>query len=281
MERYHIYAVSSVNDLRTAEELLNSIKSYRPPKGLTLKEDASFLKSVCKDLREDPFDEEAKERIKEAGYMIFICSPSSKGNSALEDRLLYFLDTHKKDRLITVISDGEPDEAFPEILREKKTVTHALPDGRTIERTEIIEPVAADLRGDTEKKRRQLLRYETVRIAALVLGLHPDELERRHEARKRRSLIRILSVLTAAVLIISGIFTWLGIRARNEGRTADMQTELTVRTAERTIKVLPELFKDDPDALPYIDEAVKKADDELEDLGISGLSDSPEEGSMP
>ncbi len=277
MESYHIYAVSSKNDRETALRLCESIKKYRLPKGTGISSGADELKSIFIDSEETPFDVRVKEQIKNSEYMIFICSPSSKNRSILEDRLLFFIDEKGKDRLMTVIADGEPEEAFPEVLREKKTVVHEFPDGRKTERTEVIEPVCADLRGDSEKKKKQLLRYETVRIAALVLGLHPDDLERRQEARRKKTLIRILSAAAAVVLVVSGIFTWLGIRANNEGKTAELQTELTVETAERTINELPELFHDDPEALSYIDDAIENARKDLEALGLDSLLDGTEE----
>ena len=143
---------------------------------------------------------------------------------------------------------------------------------------ETIEPIAADLRADSEKRRKQLLRYETVRIIASVLDVHPDDLERRQHARQKRTLISILSMTAVVVLVISGIFIRLGLTARNEGKLADEQTQLSIKTAERTIEELPELFADEPLALDYIKEAIQNARSALAELGLEDLLDRTESG---
>ena len=78
--------------------------------------------------------------------------------------------------------------------------------------------------------------------------------------------------------VVSGIFTGLGLRARNEGRIAEEQTRLSAETAERTMNELPELFADEPLALDYIDEAIQNARSSLAELGLEDLLDETESG---
>ena len=66
--------------------------------------------------------------------------------------------------------------------------------------------------------------------------------------------------------------------ARKEGKIADEQTQLSVKTAERTIEELPELFADEPLALDYIQEAVQNARSALAELGLEELLDQAESG---
>ena len=137
-----------------------------------------------------------------------------------------------------------------------------------VERTETIEPVASDLRADTPARWREVLSYETVRIIASVLGLHPDDLEQRHRMRRRKAIITLVSVIASVCICAAGIFTYLGHIARTEGRIAEEQAELCVEIAERTITELPQAFSDEPGALVYINEAVGKAEESLRDIGL-------------
>ncbi|MBO4289258.1 MAG: hypothetical protein J5865_04055 [Lachnospiraceae bacterium] len=281
MDTWDICLVSVRGDAQTAERLAESIKNYRLPSGITPPQGSADYRKILLDTQEAPFDEQVQRQLDNSRFLIFLCSPAAKDNAALNQRLAAFLRTHDRDRTIAVLVKGEPDEAFPENLRERKMVKHILPDQRVIERIELIEPIAADLRGDTEKRKKQMLRYETVRIVASVMSLHPDDLEQRQQARQKRALIRILCLAAAVVLVISGIFIRLGIIARKEGRIADQQTQLSVNTAERTIKELPELFADEPLALGYIKEAIQNAREALAELGLEELLDDAESGETP
>ena len=281
MDTWDICVVSVRSDAETAKRLAESLRKYRLPSGTALSQSGADYRKILLDPCEGPLDQQVQEQLDSSRFLVFLCSPEAKDDSALKERLAAFLRTHGRDRTIAVLVKGEPEEAFPEDLRERKMVRHILPDKRVIERMELIEPIAADLRGDSEKRKKQLLRYETVRIIASVLSLHPDDLEHRQQARQKKALIRGLAFAAAVVFIISGIFLRLGIIARNEGKIADEQTQLSVKTAERTIKELPALFEDEPLALDYIKEAIRNAREALAELGLEGLLDSTESGVAP
>ena len=151
-----------------------------------------------------------------------------------------------------------------------------MPDMSIIERVDTIEPVAADLRGNTRKRQQEVLRYETVRITASVLGLHPDELEQRHRTRRKRAIIAALSVVGAVCLAAAAIFLRLGFIAKAEGDIAAKQAELSVQIARRTMQELPGMFADEPAALEYIDEAIDNARGSLDEIGLAELLDAPE-----
>lgn len=277
MYSYDICIVSSRSDRETAGILAESIRRYRLPAGIVPSDGLDYRRIIA-DTEETAFGEEERKRLDESRFLVFLCSAEAKNSSVLNERLEYFRTVHDREHIIAVLVRDEPAEAFPSFFIERKTVRHIMPDQRVIEREETIEPVAADLRADNEKRRKQLLRYETVRIAASVLGMHPDDLEQRQKSRQRKTLIRLLSFAAAVTLIISGIFTVLGIRARREGRIAESQTRLSVQTAQRTMHELPEMFADEPEALEYIDEAVRDARDALAEIGMEGLLEQAEEG---
>ena len=266
-----LYILTVRHDAETARTLADSIRRYRLPSKLQLPDKTLDYRRIQLDCDEAPLDEKTRAQLDHSRFLLLICSPDTKNDPGVLARLAWFRRSHEKEEVIAVIAEGEPIDSFPESFIEKKKVQCILPDMTVVERIDTIEPVAADLRGNTPKRRRELLRYETVRIIASVLGLHPDDLEQRHRTRRRQALIAALSVVAAASLGAAAIFLRLGWIARTEGNIAAEQTRLSVEIAQRTMEELPEAFADDPTALMYIDEAVENAKADLEELGLGDL----------
>ena len=278
MEVYDICILSTKSDAGVAHRLGESLRAYRLPANVSLPDPTLDYRRILYDCDETPLDEARRAQLNASRFLALICSPATRDDPVILERLDCFREMHGKEEIIAVIAEGEPVDAFPERFIEKKTVRHILPDMRVVERLETIEPVAADLRGATEKRRREALRYETVRIAASVLGLHPDDLEQRHRSRRRRAAAAALAVVGAVCLTAAGIFLRLGLIARNEGRIAEEQTKLSLSIAQRTIEELPAAFEGEEQALAYIDEAVENARADLDELGLGELLDEAETG---
>ena len=273
LDTYDLCILSTRQDEETAHRLGDSIRSYRLPSNVKLPDPSLDYRRILYDCCEEPLNDEIRARLDASRYMALICSPATKNNPAILERLELFRRDKGQEQIVAVISDGEPIDSFPESFIETKTVQHILPDMTVVERTETIEPVAADLRGATEKRRREVLRYETVRITASILGLHPDDLEQRHRARRRHAAAVVLAVVGSVCLVAAGIFLRLGLIAKNEGNIADEQTKLSVSIAQRTIGELPASFAGDEQALAYIDEAIGNARTALDELGLGELLD--------
>jgi len=277
MSAYDICLVSAKSDSAAAERLAGSIRRYRLPAGVVLQPDTDYRK-VITDTQETAFDEQVREQLDKSRFMVFLCSSDAKNSEVLNERLDYFCSTHDREHVIAVLVRDEPSEALPDSFIEKKVVRHILPDQRVIERLETIEPIAADLRAESPQRLNQLLSYETVRIVASVLELHPDDLQQRQRARRRKTLVRMLSLAAAVILILSGIFLYLGLTAHREGVTAAAQTRLSAQTAQRTMNELPALFADEPLAQSYIEEAISSAREALAEIGMEDLLDEAESG---
>ncbi len=275
-EQYDIYYLSPAADAGVAQTLAGSIRRYRLPKGVKPAEEGTDYRRTVLDLSGEPMDEALKKRLDDSRCLVLFCSPDTKNDPVILEKLEHFRSVHGQDKIIAVIVRGEPIAAFPESFIEKKTVRHIMPDMSVVERVDTIEPVAADLRGNTAKRRRELLRYETVRVTASVLGLHPDALEQRHRARRRRAVTAALTTVGAVCIAAAAIFLRLGWIAKTEGDIAEEQTRLSVEIARRTMEDLPASFAGEEDALAYIDEAIESARADLETLGLGGLLDGGE-----
>lgn len=271
--KYDICMIAAVRDAGTAEELAERIRKYRLPKGAGLPEAALEVEDrrVAVDASGGPFNEQAKELLENSRWLLILCTPESRESAAIQERIAYFRSLHNGERMIPVLVRGEPADIMPEGFIQKKTIYRTLPDGTEIMFTETIEPVAADLRADTPERYRQLLRYETTRIVASIMGLHPDALEQRHRARERRAVRTALLIAAVICLVAAGIFLRLGMIAHREGQIAEQQAQQTAKIAERTMEELPARFAGDEQALSYIDEAVEAARKSLAELGLGGL----------
>lgn len=263
MEHYDICVISVPEDAAVADTLADSIRSYRLPRGVSLPDGLDY-RSVYVDSSASAFDDSVKELLDHSRYLAIICSPRTKNNTGILTRCFYFKSVRHDEDIVAVIVDGEPIDSFPEFLIEKKVVQHIMPDMRIIEREETIEPVASDLRGDTPARRRQALRYETVRITASVLGLHPDALEQRHRKRRQRVVYTAAAIVSSVFLLASGIFLRLGLIAKAEGEIAEQQTALSIEASERLVSELPERFADNPQAMTYIENAISNAREALD-----------------
>ncbi len=270
---YDIYIVSAKNDAAIAEELASSIRQYKLPKDVVLPDSSLDYRRIFTDTEENAMDDQIRELLDHSVFLIVLCSPDAKDNPSINKKLEYFRELRNNQNIVAVIVRGEPSEAFPESFIEKKSELHILPDMTIIEREETIEPIAADLRADTQKRYKQLMRYETLRIIASVLNLHPDDLEQRHRSRARKAMFTLLSVIAAVCLFASGVFLYLGNIAAREGNIAAQQIQLNTEVVERTLKELPELFADEPDALEYIRETTEKVKAELQKINIDTETD--------
>ena len=279
MKDYDIVILAVAGDASVANSLADSIRRYRLPSGTVLPDRSLNYRRIYVDVAGRPMDDEARAVLDNSRYMAVLCSPETRTDPFVLERLDYFRKIGKDDNIIAVIVRGEPADSFPESFIEKKLVRKILPDMTVIERIETIEPVASDLRADTPARWKEVLSYETVRIIASVLGLHPDDLEQRHRMRRRRTAALFVSVIAGISLAAAGIFAYLGHVARTEGEIADQQAELCVEIADRTINELPAAFAEEPQALEYIDEAIANAENALRELGLDARTgDQPVTG---
>lgn len=273
---FDLYYLSPAPDAAIARTLIESIQRYRLPAGVTLPDPELDYRRTVQDLSGAPLDESTRARLEQSRCLVLFCSPDTRNDPVILEKIETFRRVHGQERILAVMVRGEPIDSFPENFIEKKVVRRIMPDMSVVESVDTIEPVAADLRGNTKKRRRELLRYETVRVTASVLGLHPDDLEQRHRARRRRAIIAAVSAVGAVCLAAAAVFLRLGWIARTEGNIAAEQTALSVQIARRTMEELPAAFADEPEALDYIDQAVESARSDLEDLGLGGLLDGAE-----
>ena len=266
-------------DQEIAKKLHTYIETYGIPASLKKSLGISKMGRVFRDQDELPLSSNLGDDIHRAldssEWLICICSPRYLQSRWCLEEVNYFLSQGRRDHILTVLTEGEPADSFPEQLRFEEI------DGT---RTEI-EPLAADVRAGTLDESLKKLNAEKLRIIAPMLGVNFDDLKQR--AKQRRN--RILAASAAAVIaVLAGFLGYAVLKnsqisaERNSALIsqskflANEADELLENGGDRLLAVLlakealPEDFEK-PDR-PVTDEAVYA----LRSALASGISDNYE-----
>jgi len=200
-------------DGMVAERLHKLLETYRIPAALANKLGKKKLNRIFRDREELPTSANLSDSINEAlensRFLILICSRRTCGSLWVMREVERFGALRGKDKIITLLIDGEPDEAFPPGLRQREL------NGETL----FVEPLAADIRAETAKKSLKLLDEEKLRLLSPILGCRFDDLRRRH---RRRKIQQITTVVTSAFIGVAAF----GLFATHQYIQIDRQMQL-------------------------------------------------------
>lgn len=223
MERNYIAFISYRHiprDMAIAKQLHSLIENYVIPKGLR-KSNAKKLGIVFRDQEELSASYDLSLDIQLAlahsEYLIVICSPGSSKSDWVQREIQYFLQTHDRSHVLTVLTDGEPGESFPAVLTQ-------VYDEKT-ETFRETEPLAVDVRAKHLRGARYRLRKEYLRLVTAILGCSYDNLILREQ---RRLFLRMLSAAMAVCFVIS---CFLGILWNKNRQIEQKNEELAVEKA--------------------------------------------------
>ncbi len=179
-------------DQEIAKALHTAIENYGIPRSVRKQSGRKKTGKVFRDQEELPLSSNLGADIEMAldrsEWFIAICSPRYLESRWCLREMEYFIQHKGRERILTVLVEGEPEDSFPEMIR------YAIDEsGERI----AVEPLAADVRSGSLAGSLKRLKNEKLRIIAPMLGLAFDELKRRARQRK----LRIISAVSAAVLV--------------------------------------------------------------------------------
>lgn len=191
METYQYKAFISYRhthpDMEIARKLHGLIENFHIPGPIRKLTGVSKMGRVFRDQEELPLavdlGEDIEKALKHSEWLIVVCSPRLLESSWCMKEIDTFIRLGKRDHILTILVEGEPDDSFP-------------PQLRYIERSgkrEEIEPLAADVRGKTLAESLRKLRGEKLRLLAPMLGLNFDDLRQRAKARQQKIRLGIVS----------------------------------------------------------------------------------------
>lgn len=203
-------------DQTVAKYVLQMIEIFKVPKAF-YKDGKSPVFRVFRDREElaaRDLGASIEEALTQSRYLVVICSKRTPLSEWCQKEIEIFKGLHGEERIIPVLIEGEPDEAFPNPLKEIK------------DQGDVHEILAADIRPDEifgdeftgyenlqdkhklnelTKQSIKLLNTEKYRIMATILGCSFGDLKQRDKERKNKRILN-LSLSAGAVFLIFGIF---------------------------------------------------------------------------
>ena len=157
-----------------------------------------------------------EEALETSRYLIVICSKRTPLSEWCQREIETFKSLHRSERIIPVLIEGEPGEAFPMPLKELKgeeSVSEIL--AADIRPDEVLN---ADFEGyealqnnnkaklkELTKKSLDILKTEKYRVMATILGCSFGDLKQRDKERKSKRIMTV-STVAGAVFLIFGLF---------------------------------------------------------------------------
>ena len=216
-------------DRKWAKWLLSALESYRTPKVLQKQGLPARLGKVFRDEDEVPASSDLSSLIKNAleksKFLMVICSKNTPASMWVSEEIRTFHALGRSDHIIALLIDGEPDDAFPELLLKlPKSISD---DGEITWSDEVREPIAADVRPRDDTRHKELKQSALLRVSASILGVKFDDLKRREEARSRRKMQAFVAASLTAVVFTSALSLY-----------AFAQRQAAIVNAERANKAL-------------------------------------------
>lgn len=211
-------------DSSVAQAIHNMIETFRAPKEFYIdgKRPKFRVFRDREELTNRDLTDSIEDALRNSKYLIVVCSKATPLSEWCIKEIQTFRKLHGDDRIIPILLEGEPEDAFPWPLKELKRYG----DGG-VELTQNI--LAADLRPDEilsgkifydeiresnidlldklKSKTIKLLKKEKYRIMATILKCSYGDLKQRDKERTNRFIITISSsVVTILLIFISIIY---------------------------------------------------------------------------
>lgn len=241
-------------DKKVAEEIQKELEHFKVPKEISEKTGITKIERIFRDKSELPISSNLTDDIKEAlansQYLIVICSNEALQSLWIKREIDLFLETHPQERVLTVLSEGDPEQVIPEALKYRKAVSKSAL-GKTITSLEPVEPLSCDYRMPFRKARRE----ELPRLAATLLGCSYDELvQRANQYRMRRLRLTAAGVFAVSAAAVSYLI-WSNNKIRENYEEA--QRNMSLYLADVSTKAL-----EDQDRISAIQNALDALPDE-------------------
>lgn len=215
-------------DIKVAETIHRNLERFKVPKAI--KQQGKTIERIFRDKEELPITSSLTDTItmalRNSDYQIVICSTHLKDSYWVQREIDTFLQTHTKDKVLTVLVDGDnPYDVIPEILTYNEVI-----DPVTGEVTrEPIEPLSCDWR----LPKRKAMKTELPRLAAVLLGCTYDDLIQRQKQYRQRRLMAGVSTGMAASLALAGYFLYTSIQIQeNLNQSLRNQSQYLASTSQ-------------------------------------------------
>lgn len=157
--------------------------------------------------------------IDESEYLIVICTKRYQKSVWCMEEIEYFLETRDREHIIVVLVEGEPQESFPEIL------TNIERDGKIV----AIEPLAVDVRAETEKQILKNVTKEKLRYISQMLDMDYDDLKQRQKERQRKRNAILAGIVFAGVAVFASVVSYKNVQLNTAYDSLDHSMQQTLK----------------------------------------------------
>ena len=186
-------------DNKVAAFVEKHLEHFHIPGKLRKKTGIKKIERIFRDTDELPITSDLsatiEEALKNADYLIVICSTNTCKSMWVEREINFFLQHHPKENILTVLAEGEPADVVPEILKNKE-VTRVNENGESVTVIEPVEPLSCDFRLPL----RVAKNTEIPRLVAALIGCQYNELMDRQRQYKMKRLTAIFAGIMALSL---------------------------------------------------------------------------------
>ncbi|MBQ9023938.1 MAG: toll/interleukin-1 receptor domain-containing protein [Bacilli bacterium] len=212
-------------DKFVAENLHKILESYDLPKNIKdkLNIEGKAFKRVFRDQEELPLSSNLEdpiiEALKDSKYLIVICSPRLKESLWCKKEIETFKKLRGRKNIFCVLIEGEPKDSFPE---------EVLYDEDKNKKKKLVEPLAADVRGQDKKEVLKKIKEEKLRLIAPMYNLDYDDLRQRHKMQRQRKIL-ITSIIIAIAGILFALYTSIMlIKINSQQKTLKLHQALSL-----------------------------------------------------
>ena len=218
-------------DMTVAKTIHRQLETYRIPAYIKKVTGKQKMGRVFRDQDELPLLTDLGEGIRDAlrasAWLIVVCTPDLLKSRWCMAEIDYFIALGRRDRILTVLVSGEPEESFPAQLR--------FVDG------EEREPLAADVRAASTAMSLRKVRGEKLRLLAPMLGVGYDDLKRRQRERFLRTVAGV-SAAAAIAAVGAGAYVLTQNRLLAEQRNIAVQNESWATTEKNNALISQSKF---------------------------------------
>ncbi len=191
-------------DMTVAKRLHTAIENYRVPAAVRRAAGIKRPGRVFRDQEELPLSpnlgEDIDRALADSEWLVVVCSPRLPQSHWCMTEIDTFIRQGRRDRILTVLVEGKPEESIPAQLHFEEK------DGKTVPALP-----TADLRADAAGSLRKKLKTEKLRLLAPMLGTAFEELHRRAKER----LLRLAAAALAGVAVLASGFTAYAVNRRD------------------------------------------------------------------
>ena len=216
------------DDIRVASQIHRSLEHYKVPRAIRKK--CKGITRIFRDKEELPITSDLTTDITKAlensDFLIVICSTHTKESTWVQREIETFLKTHDRNKVLTVLVNGEPYDTIPEILLHEERTDPIT--GQTISIP--IEPLSCDWRMPPRKAKRE----ELPRLAAALMNCGYNELRQRERQYRTQRMVAAFSLALTISLGFMAYFIYSNTqiqRANDQLFNANLQITANLEQA--------------------------------------------------